>query len=281
MQPGEAFHITTVVMAGRQGYPMHTHADFAELFLVESGHGSHLLRNGAEPLHSGDLVLIRPRDAHGFKAISNRTCRYINLAFPIGSLNALQKRYYPAQKNFWGGESAVPAKYSLDTDVKETLLEALQDLSRRERIRVHVERFLLVMLDALDKVNSSAKPGPEPNWLYRAIRDIRKPESLTEGLPAFLRLAGRSPEHVARETRRWTGQTPTDLVNQARLDHAAYLLNMSNKDIVDIALECGFQNLSHFYRLFKKQFGQSPRAHRIQLQRIFSARPGQSITDAG
>ena len=37
-----------------------------------------------------------------------------------------------------------------------------------------------------------------------------------------------------------------------------YLLTQTDLDILDICETCGFSNLSHFYHLFQKQFGQSP-----------------------
>ena len=273
---GEAFHITTTVLDGRQGYPLHTHADFAECFLVDSGTGTHVFKHGRDTLRGGDLCLIRARDTHGFRPVTGQTCRYINLAFPCTSLEFIRKRYYPDQRDIWGGASARPAKFALDGGTQSELTYLLQDLSRRPREKVHIERFLLDLLDRLARRVAPVAPDA-PAWLARALVDIKKPENLAEGLTAFLRLAGRSPEHVARETRRWTGKTPSDIINQARLDHAAHLLNMSHLDILDISLECGFQNLSHFYHLFRQRFGRPPRQYRLAQRILFGVGPQVSL----
>ncbi len=102
-----------------------------------------------------------------------------------------------------------------------------------------------------------------PDWLARACREIKKSEAFREGLPAFNRLAGRSPEHVSRVLKKCTGKTPTQIVNEARLEEATHQLCMSSKEIIDIAADCGFENLSYFHRLFKQHYTLSPRRYRL------------------
>jgi AraC family transcriptional regulator, dual regulator of chb operon len=60
-----------------------------------------------------------------------------------------------------------------------------------------------------------------------------------------------SAAHVSRTFKSLVGQTPTGHINQRRLDQASMLLNKTKAEIVDIALDCGFENLSCFYRRFK------------------------------
>lgn len=43
-----------------------------------------------------------------------------------------------------------------------------------------------------------------------------------------------------------------------KLQKAEVLLSGTNDKIIDIALECGFDNISYFNRAFKKQYGMSP-----------------------
>ena len=43
-----------------------------------------------------------------------------------------------------------------------------------------------------------------------------------------------------------------------KLQRAEALLSGTNDKIIDIALECGFDNISYFNRAFKKQYGMSP-----------------------
>jgi AraC-like DNA-binding protein len=78
---------------------------------------------------------------------------------------------------------------------------------------------------------------------------------------------------VARETKKWIGKTPTELVNMARLDYASQQLVQSHAKISDIAMDIGFNNLAHFYRLFRMQFGVTPRLYRLRNQYGFPIEP--------
>jgi AraC family cel operon transcriptional repressor len=110
----------------------------------------------------------------------------------------------------------------------------------------------------------------EPQWLRELRRELEKPEHFVVGYPRLLTLAMRSPEHVARNFKRYCGKSPVEYINERRLNYAANLLAHSDASIADIALEMGFANLSHFYRLFRRAFAQSPTACRRLHQVRFS-----------
>ena len=50
--------------------------------------------------------------------------------------------------------------------------------------------------------------------------------------------------------------------HQLRVEHARRLLQQTHRTIASIAFECGFEDLSTFYRAFKREVGTSPRRWR-------------------
>ncbi|MDR2417470.1 MAG: helix-turn-helix transcriptional regulator [Treponema sp.] len=58
------------------------------------------------------------------------------------------------------------------------------------------------------------------------------------------------------------GMTLTDYIITKRMQRAASLLRSSRNYIQEIAEECGFLDVNYFTRLFKRYYGQSPRAFR-------------------
>ena len=50
------------------------------------------------------------------------------------------------------------------------------------------------------------------------------------------------------------------------MEHAARMLAGSDDSISQIALECGLENLSHFYRMFRGHYALTPRAYRRRNQ---------------
>lgn len=77
------------------------------------------------------------------------------------------------------------------------------------------------------------------------------------------RAAGLSGSHFSRLIRERTGRTFTDLMAQYRVDRAKAMLRRTDKSIVQIAMECGFEDQSYFSRVFKRYTGSAPRAYRI------------------
>ncbi len=67
---------------------------------------------------------------------------------------------------------------------------------------------------------------------------------------------------LSREIKSRTGKTYTELVQEKRLFQAKFLLKSTEMNIADIANETGYDNISYFHRLFKTQFGMSPRKYR-------------------
>jgi transcriptional regulator GlxA family with amidase domain len=80
----------------------------------------------------------------------------------------------------------------------------------------------------------------------------------------FARLAQRSLAAFKREFAGYYQTTPGKWLLQKRLEYAEHLLETSNKNINEITDECGFENATHFSRVFKEKFGLSPLLYRKQ-----------------
>jgi AraC family cel operon transcriptional repressor len=137
------------------------------------------------------------------------------------------------------------------------------ELAQAPRERLHLDRFLLNVLAELSLEQTDAPLDDAPDWLAQACRTIQKPDHFSGGVEQFLRLCGRSREHVARTARLYLGVTPTEYVNGIRMAYAMRQLEMGNRDILEIALDCGIENLSHFYSLFRDRTAMTPRAYRL------------------
>lgn len=104
-----------------------------------------------------------------------------------------------------------------------------------------------------------------PSWLGTAIDHVADdPIALRSGVPALALRAGRSREHVNRILREQTGKTAMETLNELRLNRAALELRMTDRPIAAVAADCGFGNLSYFYRLFAARFGATPRRYRTR-----------------
>ena len=76
------------------------------------------------------------------------------------------------------------------------------------------------------------------------------------------RAASISESECIRCFRNTIGVTPIKYVRQLRLQRAAELLKTTDKKIVEIGEECGFQVMSYFSRVFREQFSVTPSQYR-------------------
>lgn len=77
-------------------------------------------------------------------------------------------------------------------------------------------------------------------------------------LEKFSYLTGRSLTTFKRDFSKTFNTTPQRWLTQKRLELAHYQLTEKNRKPVEVYLETGFENLSHFSYAFKKQFGLTP-----------------------
>lgn len=67
---------------------------------------------------------------------------------------------------------------------------------------------------------------------------------------------------LSKEIKKLTGRNYTELVQEKRLNQAAYLLEHTGMSVMDIGLSVGYDNLSYFHRIFKERYGVTPKKYR-------------------
>lgn len=263
-KPGEAYHISRSNIIIKRPFPLHGH-DYAEIFWLERGEGIHVINGNSIPLKKGNLIMVRPGDEHGFKAFMEEGFSVLNIAFPLNTLTLIRERYLSDDLPYWRESDSFPCMLQLSRRQMDWLNAQADRLSRSGRPLLQIDCFLLNLLSILREEDSaSGEICNGPPWLVKALRAMQYPENFRKGAHQLAFLAGRSPEHVSRVLKISTGRKPTDIVNRARMDYAAQRLAMSQDEIQEIALNCGFQSLGHFYKCFKQYFEMSPRQYRLR-----------------
>ncbi|MEL0456964.1 AraC family transcriptional regulator [Flavobacteriaceae bacterium SZ-1-7] len=80
----------------------------------------------------------------------------------------------------------------------------------------------------------------------------------------FAEISNRSTSTFRRDFEKHYGTTPGKWLKMKRIEKARMLLISSEKSIGDIIFNCGFENVSHFSRIFKDTFNVSPSEYRNQ-----------------
>lgn len=142
-----------------------------------------------------------------------------------------------------------------------------------------LEQSLMVALLTNGRHTGSHLLGPESAaaapWQVRMVEEyieahLDKPFAIEMVLP----LTGCSARTIYREFQRTRGYSPMEFSKQRRLLKARDMLQNPSvfRSVTEVALACGFSDLSHFSRDFAREFGENPSAARrsggiVKLQR--------------
>jgi len=258
---------------GAKAPQVHTH-DHPELFWIESGRGIHLVNGEDRPMEAGYFALIRADDEHVlYSTSSDEPLRLVNVTFRPEIWTRIRRRYFKGKSLFFDQKDIREREFQLGTDVRERLRLLASDLTAGAGDLLSGEAFVTGTLSALANLSRLSPPHAQaPDWLAEATDRIRRFPHFTKGIAEFVRLAGRSHEHTSRECRRAYGKSPRDFVNEARLRWATSQLAATEMGIVDIAMESGFDNLGHFYKLFHALHGMTPARYRSRFASKVTAR---------
>jgi AraC-like DNA-binding protein len=135
-----------------------------------------------------------------------------------------------------------PPETLLELKFKELLFNVLADEGNKE---------------LLSYINSIADEDKIPLW---QVMEANFTYNLS--IEEFARIAGRSVATFKREFQKNYQTTPGKWLTQKRLEHARRLLEGSQKSVGEIADDSGFENITHFSRVFKKKYGLSPLNYR-------------------
>ncbi len=148
-------------------------------------------------------------------------------------LNSFKTHY----KNYFG-KSLNNLQYILDIKLEELFL-LLTSLNGNSQLLIFINSLVQNMAIDLDFILRE--------YLFHPIT-----------IPELAKLSGRSVASFKRDFEKQYHTTPRQWINQQRLQQAKLLLNNSTKNVAEIGYECGYENISHFIRIFKNEFGKTP-----------------------
>lgn len=135
----------------------------------------------------------------------------------------------------------------------------------RRYISREAERNALEVLQ-IDKARSAADVQPR-RPLYENYEDTRvkaamlmMEQHLDDGIsiPALAASVGLSRRQLERVFLEKTRMSPAQAYTRLRMERAKALLAHSRLPMIEVALDVGFENASHFTRTFKRIFGTTP-----------------------
>ncbi len=248
---------------------LHYH-DFFEIFLVLSDDVVHIINGVKEAIPRGTLVFIRKNDVHCFEYSTSREPSFVNLIFKE---EVTRKLFEYLSDDFQLGDLLTqlnpPSLLVNESDIAWILkqLELLnstpatdfQQLKYQSRIFLF-ELFTRYFYKTLS--GNEQRKDNMPGWLYELDKEMQKFENFSQESHHMVKMSGKNREYLGRTIKKYYGKTLTEYINDLRLNYWANVLVTSDAPILDICYECGFQNVSWAYTLFKNKYGMSPLKYR-------------------
>ncbi len=246
-------------------YPMHDH-EFHEIVYVADGNANHYINGKILPMTAGCLYFIRNTDIHTYSDFTGDSFTYYTLL--------LEKEVVHGMFAYYGMEKAeselmarpLPPEVHLDITERERTESRLSELfllmhKDKQTFKTR-SRLLLTELVSEYFTKRCEKNTGTPFWLEYACEKMRLPKNLTAGSERFFEICGRSREHCTRMMKKHYDISPVGYISDLRMQYAANLLTSSDLTVSEIALECGYASIPHFYALFSEKFEMSPGEYR-------------------
>ncbi len=250
----EAYHFQGIM----QKFPNHFH-EYYVIGFIEQGRRLLTCKNREYTIEPGDLLLFNPHDNHACEQIDGKTLDYrcINIQPEImdrAMLEITGRAYLPyfTQQVVFHSE-LVPVLRELH----QIMMEEERDF-RKEEIYV----FLLEQLIEEYTEQEVLSQNTEQSMEARAICEFLEKHYMDNiTLNDLCKLTGLSKYYLLRSFTKQKGISPYSYMEAIRIEKAKRMLEQGMLPI-DVAMQTGFADQSHFSNFFKKFIGLTPRQYK-------------------
>jgi AraC-like DNA-binding protein len=219
----------------------------------------------------GDVVFINEKEYHVLNEATpeNSNWKFLNL-----DPAALLSGYVAPEENIFDTASFSGANFKnvISRDSEPELVELVHILfteleKPHQKFSLHLRAIVWAVFAKLRSIsveseNKTPHQSDDFSRLYPALHYISRFCHKTLDIPQLAEMCSMSVATFRKNFIRHTGLLPVQYINSYRLKVALSLLKNSSEQIVSIAMKSGFPTLSHFNRVFKKEFGCSPAEYR-------------------
>ena len=248
---------------------LHWHPEH-EILFVQDGTFSLRLNDTVYLLHPGDVVLICGGTIHsGEPEACVYTCFLVNPGLMMKKEDACMD-FFRRTEN---GSLQILPRLSDHSPVFAALCRQMCKVYRAggEAYPFRIKGLIFEFWGhiAEQKLYTEARPSHDSavnaGILKTVIRYMEERYNTRIRLSELAALVDLTPNHFCRSFREITGYTPLAYLNRHRLARARYALATSDLSVTEIALDCGFNDVSHFIRCFRLLYGTTPKQFRQEI----------------
>lgn len=259
-------------------YPWHFHSEY-EIIYVEEGHGERFVADSMEYFHPGDVILLGSNLPHYMRSneiyyagnpdlrVKGVVIQFAHdyMSHTIGKYAALNSVRLLLEKSKRGLHFPYPEN--------KQIIKSIQEQPACEGI--HGIIHLLLLLDKMAEFKQIRLLGsPHFNEKLSEFSDNRIEKVLsylmyhyTEPLKLddIASVVSMNTSAFCRYFKKKTGKSYVEYIQDLRIGYACKLLVGTSYDISQIGIECGFNTICHFNKIFKRNTGLTPSGYRRQF----------------
>ena len=251
----------------------HFHPEL-ELVYVNKGQGKRHIGNHLSYFNNSQLLLIGPNLPHngftdrlttnGFETLIQFKEDFLGKDFfELPEMKKIKELFERSKKGIlFGSETKIKVGYKIEKLVDKKGFKKLLVFLEILNILSKTSDYTILNVDGY-AVETELQDSSKLDIIYKYINNNFKDHI---SLDQIANVVNMTVPAFCRYFKKVTGKTFTKLVNEYRVVHATKLLSESTMSITDISFECGFNNFSHFNKLFKEITGKNASGYRKEMK---------------
>lgn len=253
-------------------FPRHTH-DYVEVVYMCAGQTTHIVNGTRLVLGQGDLLFLSQSATHEVCKASQQDVAVNLIVLPdffSVALSAIGEEETPLRRFLTdclcgqnSGPSylhfAVSGVQAIQNLIDNLLGALLQETPNRRKISQMT--MALLFLQLMGHTDTLLTEDREDAAMFKVLQYIES-DYVSGSLTDLAQRLHYDLSWLSREIKQKTGKTYTQLVQEKRLAQAAFLLKNTRRNVADISVAVGYENVSYFHRIFAAAYGRSPMRYR-------------------
>lgn len=251
------------------GYSFREHwHEHLQIFYIVSGQGYIRCAAKAYNVIPKDIVIVNSREMHYLESRKDNFKFYlirIDLPFLFSNqIDLCQTKYLaPLSENLILFKNLIRDNLDIISCVETIIYEYnSQEIGYELAIKSSLYSLMvLLMRNCVDRFVTPKQLTHKINTAkrFREIFDyIENNYSREISSSDLAEIAHVSTYYFCRIFKQITGQTPTEYITELRIRKSIDLLKADTLSITQIAMQCGFNDINYFSRVFKRRYGISP-----------------------
>ncbi len=227
-------------------YPSHAHT-YYEMILYQPFDG-YITVNGVKIEVTGSVaVIMTPYDIHSISvAEESKKGEFVKIQFDRELI-----------KNI----TDLPEQAFVLKNPSEFFIKMAYEIYEHQNMLQYSKMLICASVDMIIKSGErliADKKGRMHTVVVGAIKIINNRFDEDISLVSVSKELGITSQHLSKIFKQETGRNFNEYLCKVRLDYGAELLKSGKYDVTQVCYNCGYKNLSHFTRSFKKQYGVTP-----------------------